>query len=1484
MKTFRIILILAIMSLSFNAISQPYNEMMRQPERYTFKEMVDATEEYFRLNPERKRGVKSVLTNSEFEGAYYKFKRWEWNMEARVNPEGRVFNYVAQNLEENEKQTNELRNSNLLPLAANWQFEGPTSYVLKSGYNGGVGRVNCIVFHPSSDSTIWIGTPGGGLWRTTDHGTTWTILTDNLTANLGVSGIAVNPTDTNNLYILTGDGDSFSGLPSSGVYKTTDGGQSWSATGLTWNRSQLVKGRKILMHPANPSILYVVSSKGIHKSVNGGVNWVLMKSGNFYDIDFKPGNPSIMYACNDRDFFRSVNGGDTWLKVTTGLVSSDFSKRLAIAVTPLRPNHVYVVNGGASGGADFLGLFKSTNSGQSFTNQSVSPNILGYEIDGSDNLSQAAYDLAIMASNITDNLIAVGGINVWASADGGVNWGTSKTQWYETTAPAGKYIHPDVHALEVSPLNNNWYVGTDGGIYFSTDNGNNWVNLSFGLSLQQIYRVSGKDAAAGGMYVGTQDNGINGFVGSVAQHVRGADGMEVHVVNGKVYSAIQSGDQIWKYSGNPITGPNNWTPIQPSSGGKFVIPFEIHPINSNTLYAAYDTIWESTNEGASWIKLPGSGLGKFSSMAISPTNPERIYAATDDGKIYRRDVAGETWTNITAASFPPNAFISDITISTDPSTFGLTAWVSFTGYTGGKKVFKTTNGGSTWTNISAGLPNVPVNSIVFDSVHGQSVNALYAGTDLGVYYRNDILGTWQPYNTGLPVVRVNDLELIASENMIYAGTYGRGLWKSPLNKPCITAKITVSGGDPAMCVGSAVGLQANPSGAASYLWSNGETTESIVTSIAGDYVVTVTVPGCPATTSAPVKVVIYNGGVSGSIEWDKTIGGSGYDELTSISQTTDGGYILGGYSNSNISGNKTENSLGDLDYWVVKTDPSGNIQWQNTIGGSGYDELTSISQTTDGGYIIGGYSFSNASGDKSENSIGGSADYWIVKLDSTGSIEWENTIGGDDSDETPYVRQTTDGGYIVGGSSNSGISGDKTEENVENTGTDDYWIVKLDQVGNITWQNTIGGNNWELLFSVNQTLDGGYILGGISNSEISGDKTEGVIGGSGRNDYWIVKLDAVGNIQWQNTIGGSETEFDCKVIQTTDGGFCAAGYSRSDASGDKTENSIGDYDYWMVRLNNSGVVQWDNTIGGSGWERFTDLKQTSDGGFILGGLSESNISGDKTENRMSLNVRSDFWVVKTDTNGVVLWDNTIGGLEQDFLYSLDLTADGGFILGGGSNSPISGDKSQGNIGNYDFWLIKLKGSGPCPPPYENFKATNITTTTAKLNWDIRSCADDGYRVQYRVKGANTWVTKFVNNNTGFRNITGLLSSTTYEWRVSARCDIAAQDISAYSSILTFTTASPRFASESINEYSVNIYPNPSNAVFSIEINMEKDMPLNIQVFSSYGDRITTLVKNTVTSAGVQRFEFDASNLAAGVYYCRVANGSKTSFHKMMLVK
>jgi len=421
------------------------------------------------------------------------------------------------------------------------------------------------------------------------------------------------------------------------------------------------------------------------------------------------------------------------------------------------------------------------------------------------------------------------------------------------------------------------------------------------------------------------------------------------------------------------------------------------------------------------------------------------------------------------------------------------------------------------------------------------------------------------------------------------------------------------------------------------------------------------------------------------IGWQNTIGGGSSESVRSVYPTSDGGCILAGRSFSDASGDKSEDRIGDFgeqDMWVVKLDSQGVIEWENTIGGDQSDAAYSVLQTSDGGYIIGGDSASDISGDKTEDRIG-AKDYWVVKLNSSGVVEWDRTIGGTLDENFTSLDITDDGGFIIGGSSMSNISGDKTEDNL---GVSDYWVVKLDSNGEVEWDNTIGGTDVDLLFAMQQTEDGGYILGGLSQSDASNDKTENDIGG-GTGDYWIVKLDADGIIEWDETIGGVLGDRLFSIEQTNDGGYVIGGGSGSPAGFDKTEDPIGSLDFWIVKVDPSGAIEWDNTIGGNALEDECYVLQSIDGKYLVMGHSDSNISGDKDENSQG---GFDYWVLKLDSTGVLIGQETIGGANNDVIFSMDYTSfDDSLFMVGTSNSDISGDKTENSNGAFDFWALKL---------------------------------------------------------------------------------------------------------------------------------------------------------------------------------------------------
>lgn len=439
-----------------------------------------------------------------------------------------------------------------------------------------------------------------------------------------------------------------------------------------------------------------------------------------------------------------------------------------------------------------------------------------------------------------------------------------------------------------------------------------------------------------------------------------------------------------------------------------------------------------------------------------------------------------------------------------------------------------------------------------------------------------------------------------------------------------------------------------------------------------------------------------------AVEWQKTYGGDNQDVMNNILKTTDNGFLFSGWSKSYISGDKTVDTFGNSDYWVIKTNSLGNIEWQRTFGGNGLDSSVIIINTSDGGYLISGNSNSDISGNKTENSKGFD-DYWILKLDSLGNIQWQKTIGGNANDDFPEVIETPDMGFIIAGLSYSGISGDKSETQIRlsifDPGQPDYWVVKISSTGIIEWENTIGTIGADVAVSVLNAYNGGYIIGGYSDGNISFDKTEDSKGG---NDIWVMKLDTTGAIVWQKTIGGNDKDELRNMISTPDGGYLLSAISNSNISSDKTENSKGGDDFWLVKIDPQGNILWDKTIGGSGTDDPYQICYKNDNHIYVGGNSDSNISDDKTENSRG---GRDFWIMKIDSTANILWDKTLGGSESDSNYAMFYNpSDGSLLLGGPSRSNISGDKTENSRGLSDYWIVKLE---PESLSTISFTSTNI---------------------------------------------------------------------------------------------------------------------------------------------------------------------------------
>ncbi len=407
----------------------------------------------------------------------------------------------------------------------------------------------------------------------------------------------------------------------------------------------------------------------------------------------------------------------------------------------------------------------------------------------------------------------------------------------------------------------------------------------------------------------------------------------------------------------------------------------------------------------------------------------------------------------------------------------------------------------------------------------------------------------------------------------------------------------------------------------------------------------------------------------GSVQWQRCLGGSENDYAESIQQTAEGGYILAGYtrsSNDDVKGNH-----GSSDAWVVKLSSTGSVQWQKCLGGSEADGAYSIRQTADKGYILAGSTSSN-NGDVKGYRGGGDA--WVVKLSSKGSVQWKKCLGGTGEDFASSIHQTTDKGYILAGftsSSNGDVKGYH--------GNGDAWVVKLSSKGTVQWKKCLGGTDYDKANSIHQTTDKGYILAGETASS-NGD----VAGYRGGGDAWVVKLSSKGTIQWRRCLGGAKSDYANSVQQTTDKGYILAGSTLSD-DGDAIGNH-GSYDAWVVKLSSKGTIQWRRCFGGTDWDKAASIHQAADGDYILAGFTASN-NGDVAGNHGDY----DAWVVKLSARGAIQWRSSLGGTKSDSATSIRQTTDKGYILAGFTVSN-NGDVS-GNRGNNDVWIAKLSSKG-----------------------------------------------------------------------------------------------------------------------------------------------------------------------------------------------
>ena len=740
---------------------------------YTFDEITTAFHNYWKDKDINVKG-----------NGYKPFMRWENYWKHFVKPDGYL--PTAKELWATWQQ----KSASAGPVnpTSDWNLLGPVI----SGEIGlgqpGIGRVNAIAVDPNNDQIWYAGAPSGGFWKSTDAGTNWTNLFDDF-PQIGVSGIAIDPNDSNLIYIATGDDDARDSY-SIGVFKSTDGGATWAPTGLGPDSQENFDVlNEIFIDPTNSNTLWVAGTQGLLKSEDAGDTWELKFDANVTDFRLKPDDPNSIYLVTGNtpnntntsvEFHTSTDGGDTFSLISDNLPTD--GGRAVIGVTPADPNVVYLLYSDIFSCSNcYQGLFKSTDAGVTFTRTANNADLMERD--------QSWYNLCIAVSPTDANEVYTGAINIWKSSDGGDNFTRLNNNDTDVT-PA--YTHVDTHTLKF--FGNTLFTGTDGGFYVTTDGGTTFTDYSDGLAITQFYRIGIAKNNASRIAGGTQDNSGFVFNNNEWSIYTIADGMdyEVDPSNSDIaYGFSQNGGLLFltfQFGELPgaIRAPD--TPSGPISGN-WITPLAVDA--NGQVFSGYNAVYKL--EGDAWEQHSNffTQGNNIDDLEIDPNNPQIMYAA-DEGKLYRSEDGGETFILINDRDDSNNIIefdsqISDIAINNNDSnivyiTTSTRVGVSLANQPLQRGVYKITVDGNDLVSAENITFDLPTDQAYFCVVHQprDEDNPIYVGTSLGVYRLDDTLTEWEQYSTNFPNTAVSDLEISPDDGVIVASTYGRGVWQSPI--------------------------------------------------------------------------------------------------------------------------------------------------------------------------------------------------------------------------------------------------------------------------------------------------------------------------------------------------------------------------------------------------------------------------------------------------------------------------------------------------------------------------------------------------------------------------------------------------------------------------------------------------------------------------------------------------------------------------------
>lgn len=642
---------------------------------------------------------------------------------------------------------------------------GPATFNVTSSWNPGGGRCWTAAIHPSDENTIYIGTDGGGLWKTTNGGSSWSNLTDFLSSSWqAFYHITIDPANTSVVY---------AGLKTGGVLKSINGGATWNTTGA--GPSSI---KRIRVHPGNSNIIFATASNGIWRSIDGGAVWNQQLATSKEDITFKPDDANIMYSSGSGSptFHRSTDNGVTWTAVTSGITASG---RSLIGVSPADPNIVYIVQ---ASGSLFGRMLRSTDGGLNFTttvtgSAASGTQYFGYEPNGTGTTGQATHDMAIAVNPTNANEVHIAGIICWVSTNGGTSF-TATTDWDYPNAIG--YNHADVHSLQF--VNATLYSTSDGGIYKSVNNAGDWTNLTGNMGIRQFYKIATANTNANVIAGGAQDNGsVFRKTTGLWYEWLGADGMDCII--SPTNSSVAIGTSQYGSIYRTINAGDSYTNLTNPSSGNWVTPLAWHPTDGNIVYGGWTGIYKSTNQGSTWTKISGTVIASaLNCLAVAPSNAQYIYGSVG-GTLYRTTNDGASWASTALGATISSIFVSPL----NPSK----VWITTTASSG--NVLVSSDAGATFTSISAGLPSMAARSIVVDNNAEESI---YVGMNIGVYYKDNVNTAWVLLGSGLPNVAVNEIEINEISGKLRVGTYGRGVWETDLvvlQQPCnAPASLSVS--------------------------------------------------------------------------------------------------------------------------------------------------------------------------------------------------------------------------------------------------------------------------------------------------------------------------------------------------------------------------------------------------------------------------------------------------------------------------------------------------------------------------------------------------------------------------------------------------------------------------------------------------------------------------------------------------------------------